>query len=134
MRFEMFQINDYQAWGRLVKSWVKDPALQPKSLANFKTEVLKVDPSAKFPAQYTDLQFMPTSSTDSVLRIRLPPLDLLQLSEDELKTKPYDLPPFYPDLMYNSNLQNDTPPPAPSPVRMVFHDNRVGEYTIKFCG
>jgi hypothetical protein len=137
MRFEMFVVDNYHAWGELVKSWVKDPKSRPGNIDEFRAQVKQADPGGSIPTTYTDLELIPTSSADTILRIRLPPLDLLKASEDALKTDQYDLPDFYKLLMYNSNLKDDTPPPdvpPPEGGRMVFHNNRVGEYTVKFCG
>jgi hypothetical protein len=137
MIFDMFEIKKYDEWGKLVKSWVRGTTPSPKDLADFKAQVLKVDPSATFPARYTDLELVQTSSADPVLRIRLPPLDLLKQAEYDLKNSKYPMPLFYSDLMFDPGLRDDTPPPEDIPLtggRMVFHNHRVGEYTIKFCG
>src|SRR6185295_4979888 len=105
MKFDMFTITDYAAWGVLVKTWANTPALRPKSLDDFKAQVLKADPTAEFPDRYTDLQMPQASSTDPVLRITLPPADLLKEAEDDLKLPAgiYPLPDFYPDRMFNPN-------------------------------
>jgi hypothetical protein len=129
MKFEMFDIEDYQSWGKLVKGWVTDPNSRPKNIDEFKAQVLKADPAAIIPDKYKDVELIPTSSADPILRIRLPPPDLLKEAEDALGAASYPLPDFYPDLMFNPNLTQDDPP-----GRLIFHNHRVGEYTIKFCG
>ena len=139
MRFEMFGVTDYQAWGILVKQWVRNEKPRPNTIKEFIDQVNAAGVGATIPVHYKDVEIIPTSSSDPILRIRIPPLDVLKNAEDALKD-PYDLPLFYKDLMYNPNLKDDTPPPVPPAEpppeggRMIFHNHRVGEYTVKFCG
>jgi hypothetical protein len=129
MKFEMFDILNYDKWGILIKQWAHDSTSRPKDITEFKDQVEKAGVVATYPRDYKTLVFVDTSSTDPTLVIKLPPPDLLDQAEQDLATQDYPLPPFYPDLMRDPSLKNNTPP-----GRLLFHNNRVGEYTIKFCG
>jgi hypothetical protein len=129
MKFEMFDIVNYDSWGDLVKQWVRNEKQRPSSIKEFIEQVNAAGVGATVPAQYTDVEIIPTSSADPILRIRLPPRDLLDQAETDLGTQSYPLPPFYPYHMVKPELKTDD-----KPTRLLFHSKRVGEYTVKFCG
>ncbi|UPK39515.1 hypothetical protein IVB18_21200 [Bradyrhizobium sp. 186] len=129
MKFEMFDVVNYDVWGDLVKKWAHDKSSRPTTVTEFKDQLDKAGVVAKYPRPFTELVFIETSYTDGKLLIKLPPAELIDEAEKDLLGSNYPLPPFYTDDMRDSNLENDTPD-----GRLVFHSKRVGEYTIKFCG
>lgn len=130
MKFEMFDVENYDKWGDLVKKWARDRSSRPTTVAEFQDQLLKADVMAKYPQKFTELVFIETSYDDGKLLIKLPPAELLNEAEKEVQgTSPYPMPPFYASDMKDSTLKNDTPS-----SRLLFHSKRVGEYTIKFCG
>ncbi|HXO69183.1 MAG TPA: hypothetical protein VN838_09500 [Bradyrhizobium sp.] len=129
MKFEMFDIDRYDRWGDLVKKWANDAASRPKGIEDFKTQVKDAGIIALYPYPYSDVEFIAASSADPILRIKLPPKEVLQQAEKGLEDGVYPLPKFYTDQMYDCNLKVDD-----TPTRRLFHSMRVGEYTIKFCG
>ena len=130
MKFEMFDVENYDRWGDLVKKWARDPSSRPTTVAEFKEQLQKADVMAKYPRPFTELVFIESYYDDGKLLIKLPPAELLDEAENEVQgTSPYPMPPFYEGDMKDSSLKTDTPG-----NRLRFHSKRVGEYTIKFCG
>ncbi len=127
MKFEMFDVVNYENWGDLVKKWAREPSTRPANMAEFVDQLDKARVEATFPHEYTDLSFIEASSTSKTLIIKLPPPDLITNAETAVKSGGYQLPDFYGDDMENSALR-------PTTDKLVFHSKRVGEYTIKFCG
>jgi hypothetical protein len=129
MKFEMFDIVNYDNWGNLVKKWARDKTTRPLDVPGFKDQVEKAGVVATYPREFTALVFVDTSSADPVLTVKLPPPDLLDQAEKDLLTQDYPLPQFYKDQMRDASLKDNSPT-----GKLLFHNNRVGEYTIKFCG
>ena len=129
MKFEMFDVDRYDRWGDLVKKWTNDATSRPGGIKEFQQQVKDAGIVANYPYSYSDVELIPTSSADPILRIRLPPPNLLKQAEDDLENNIYPLPKFYVDHMYDPTLKVDD-----QPTRLLFHSKRVGEYTIKFCG
>jgi hypothetical protein len=129
MKFEMFDIENYDRWGDLVKKWARDASSRPNTFEEFKTELERAGVEAKFPRPFHELLFVERSSADTTLTIYLPPPELIKQAEDDLQTQNYPLPQIYPDHMRDPSLKVNT-----VAEKLLFHSKRVGEYTIKFCG
>jgi hypothetical protein len=79
------------------------------------------------PANYTNVVIVQGNPQTMVLR--LPPIDTLQSSEDDLLNGVvYAVPGFYSTLFGGSPI----PPTAPPDI-MKLHANRIGEYTLNVC-
>ena len=130
MQTEMFDIENYDVWGDLVKKWARDKKTRPATIEEFQYQLDEAGVIAKFPNAFTEIIFIESPYENGKLLIKLPPAELLDEAEKELQDAAnYPLPEFYTDDMIDSNLENDTPA-----GRLLFHSKRVGEYTIKFCG
>jgi len=119
-------VTDYQKWGALVKKWVRDPNARPKDLADLRLQCSDAQIGITIPSYLEDLKF--EQPPLNLLLIKLPPAELIEDSENVLKSgSSYDLPLFYEKRFGN-------PPDLPTiKDKLDFHDERVGDYTISLC-
>jgi len=153
--------DDYAKWGKLVKTWATgrnyvDHAMseenpvptqkemppkfpRPTSFEDFVNQCrlagvgLVFDDGSNTPVQPGDGVGLIVAQGDcDVFVLRLPPLEILLEYEARFIAGPYPLPKFYLDLY-------DGTPPANDALdtkveKMMFHAQRVGEYTLNTCG
>jgi hypothetical protein len=131
------QINDYESWGKLVKTWAtgNNTYLQdgqsyplPQDVFELNDQMIKAA-AGMVPASYlkdtTTLTI--TVMDDDILYIQLPPKEVIEKVEQDLQNgRPYPLPAFYigPAL--------DHLPEGPQDC-IDFNHARVGEYSVLFC-
>src|SRR5690349_16249654 len=90
MKFQMFDVENYDRWGELVKKWARDPSSRPANVAEFQDQLLKADVNAKYPEKFTELEFIESYYDDGKLLIKLPPAKLLDEAEQAVQaSSPY---------------------------------------------
>jgi hypothetical protein len=85
------------------------------------------------PAQYQNVVIV-QGSVDTMV-VRLPPMDILQESEDDIIRNGYTDPPsFYQDLYSTKGMPSVGPfMPSGQTDEMKLHANRIGDYTLNSC-
>lgn len=128
MQFELFDVENYDNWGNLIKKWARDKNSRPAegNIQNLIAAMNAANVGATFPQQqFTTFKFVEMKSDATELVIMLPPPDIIDQAEASLANG-YALPPFYEDTFNNAMK-------CPSGLRKVLHSQRVGEYVLKFC-
>jgi len=111
-------VKDYALLGRKVAEWAKDPASRPRTVAEFRKQLLDVDKGATIPDRITGVLFVqPTWDT---LVIRLPTKELIE--ESEANMNPTDAIYMVPEFYKNTSL---------SALELLY--SRIGDYTISEC-
>jgi len=116
---QRLKVLDYREYGKIVVKWAKDPNSRPQTLSEFKDAVKNV---LVVPDTVTENpHYIQWSNTNLI--VRLPAVDLVEESENDLKKSPdhYPLPLFYHDLVSGEVAGLDG-----------FY-YRVGDYTTAQC-
>jgi hypothetical protein len=111
-------VKDHALLGRKVAEWAKDPASRPKTVTEFRQQLLDVDPGATIPDRITGVLFVqPTWDT---LVVRLPTKELIEESERNMSRTPakYKMPDFYSKTSLSA-------------LELLY--SRIGDYTISEC-
>ena len=152
MPVEKVEIKDYEAWGRLVKTWatganylVKDasgkfvdppvPAPaganahpRPTSIDEFKSQAINAGAIANtgaVPASITSIAFV--QGDMSTLVIRLPAPGRIAASEAAIASgDTYELSPIYQAFAFGNTQPNIANP-------LIFNHMSIGDYTIRNC-
>jgi hypothetical protein len=135
---ETIKVQDYERWGKLIKTWATgqsyfkdDPRpipiedlRVPRNLAEFVQQCDNVGVGLTIPEGVKGLTVI--QHTADTVFIRLPPRELLLKKEADLKqgTGTYPFPDFY--------ARNFGVPLSPE-AKMVVHAQRIGDYTISTC-
>jgi hypothetical protein len=136
---ETIKVEDYERWGKLIKTWAtgqsyfKDDPRPipiedlpvPRNLAEFVDQCNKVGVGLTIPDGVKGLTVI--QHTADTLFIRLPPKNLLLTKEAALSqaTGTYPFPAFY---------ERNFGVPLTPEAKLVVHAQRVGDYTISVCG
>ena len=141
MPMERVVVKNFEMWGRLVKTWATGDDYvhdgnsypRPTDLAEFKRQVLQANCQMTIPDRLTKLDMV--QGDDVTLVVRLPPAQMIVDSEHVLAElgsvavgSPYPLPTFYRDawgIQQQVNLS--------ASQLLLFHNERIGEYTINNC-
>ncbi|MEO9190604.1 MAG: hypothetical protein ABI224_11510 [Acetobacteraceae bacterium] len=136
MPMERVAVGNFENWGKLVKTWatgddyVRDGYTYavPTTLHEFKMQVARAKTGLNVPSRITSLSMIP--GDHSTLVIRLPPGEMIKDTEVRLQAlgqakggSVYPLPDFYGDGWVGLSMDE----------LMVFHAERIGEYTINNC-
>jgi hypothetical protein len=118
---------DKKPWGKLIKAWAKGERARPANLAELKSQCVSVGMAEpEIPSFITGLVFV--QNDRHILTIRLPPKELIEAGESELREDPnavYPLPRFYADFFRD-------PPPA-GEEKIDLQAARIGEYSVNSC-
>ena len=141
MPLDRVTVGDFAAWGRLVKTWATghDYLMDghayplPRNIDEFKAQVKQAGCRMTIPARLTKLDIV--QGDDSTLVVRLPPGQMVLESEQKLAAMgnhnggaAYPMPAFY------YSAWPDHPPIKFDGARLqLFHNERIGEYTINNC-
>jgi hypothetical protein len=136
---DRMKVVNWERWGDLVKAWTTGRPHRtsgkvyavPRTLDELKRQCRELTIGLKLPKHVTDLVVY--SHEKSTMVLRLPPKDLVEASEKELRGRspsPYDLPPFYADAL---GVSGQTPQFANEKEALDFHARRIGDYTISNC-
>lgn len=121
------RVTDYEAFGKLIKKWVKGQEPVPKSLDDFKAQAAAHNVGLVVPNNYKGL--VVTHRTADVVNLVLPVASMVIDTEVELEQGgAYPLPPFYDDL-YQSE-----PPAMGKQEKLALHAKRIADYTTGQCG
>ncbi|MBL8835966.1 MAG: hypothetical protein JNL66_06950 [Alphaproteobacteria bacterium] len=140
-RIERIEITNFEAWGKLVKSWATgknyfapkkykggDSLPVPGTLQELKQQCSWANVGIKIPERVKAVQFV--QSNLETLLLRLPQPDMVRESEQAIQERPdgYPLPDFY------SEVFGAAEPHLTKENVLKFHAWRVGDYTIAQCG
>lgn len=135
---EKFSVGNILLWGKLVKMWSTGKAYdevpvmpQPRSLAELKRQMDKVELEYKMPEHITGLVVV--NYTREALVLRVPEKSLVEDAEKFLKDKRSD----YPELeIYKLFEQYEDPATGKikKEHKLDFHAARLGDYTLAHCG
>jgi hypothetical protein len=130
-----FDVSDFVAWGKLVKSWAtgenrfdnsQPPPPLPRSIEELQEQCEGFGFKIAFAPWVQGL--VVTQYGKETLFLRLPPKDLIERGETIVaERRSYHLPDFYRQIFGATS----TPPDVPG--RLAAHDARIGEYTINSC-
>jgi hypothetical protein len=128
MATSLIQVNDYDAWGELVRSWAMETAPPPTTLDDLKSQCRAAGIDISIPSfiDKMDVVRMPKNT----LLLRLPAKETVTLVEQELRAPgaKYPVPAYY-DIAYGHVLS------VPDPdKRVALQTCRIGEYSISMCG
>lgn len=129
MKFDLFDIQNYNAFGELIKIWAQDKNTRPPdgALAVLATALNNAQVGASFAGRnYTKFRIIDQPTTPDELVLIIPPTGVLVSAEQDVTNNGYQLPDFYKDTF-------NTPLNVPEAERKPFHSRRIGEYTMKFC-
>ena len=126
MALERMVVTNHERWGNLVKTWstgknyLEDDNEYPipESVDEFKEQLAKAQVFMTVPDRYTQIKFV-AQEMDTIV-VRLP-----RLSQPG---STYPIPPFY------KRLFNGMDPVIPEDEKFRVHAERIGDYTISFCG
>ena len=123
----MFRVNDFEAWGNLVKRWSKGTQKWPKTIQELQDQCDAVGAGAVI-KDFKTLTLVQAKSDDELL-LRVPPTKFLVESEKNLKAgATYAIPGFY-----NRLFGSDEGPQIPTEQNMRVHAERIGDYTMAVC-
>ncbi|MBY0332502.1 MAG: hypothetical protein K2X49_17750 [Acetobacteraceae bacterium] len=134
---DRMKVVNWERWGDLVKTWTTGRPHRannkeykvPRTLEELKAQCLDLDIGLKLPRHVTSLVVYTHEKGTMVLR--LPPRDLVEASEEQLKAgAAYDLPPFYASAL---GVAGQVPQLGDEKALMDFHARRIGDYTISNC-
>jgi hypothetical protein len=126
-------VHDWEKWGQLIKTWVKNPNTRPLGLQELKAQVEGPANIATVPDNITDLLFMPLPDAENVLVIWLPTKKVVEDTENRIRAGEFD-PDKYPlPSFYKETFGEDCVKRLTSEKFEKFNAERVGEYTIQEC-
>lgn len=132
---ERVTIEDYEAFGKLVKCWSTGDKKYfkgkvypvPKNLAEFVQQCADAGVGLKLPKSITG--FSISMFDNSTLYMRVPPKERVLASEAVIaEGGDYSLPYFYGDIAFGG-----AQPKVAQGDKMKFHASRIGDYTISYC-
>jgi len=140
-------VTNFDNWGKLIKSWSTGtnrfgrrfpgnesvpldntaPIPRPTSIAELVAQCSWANVGITIPPTVVGLEFI--EPNPSILKLRLPPGQMIQESETAIRANPqgYPLPKFY-DRFYDKTLVF-----VETATALDFHDHRIGDYTISNC-
>jgi hypothetical protein len=127
-------INDWLAWGNLIKTWAtgqsyfRDGKIYPKpaTLNELKDQLAQTG-AGSVPDWVKSFELVEWS--EEKLVIELPPRKMVLEAEARLEPgAPYPLPSFYQDIFGDIRAFGDMD------QYKAFHAMRIGEYTVNTCG
>lgn len=133
MKMSRIVINDWLAWGNLLKTWTTGRAYfsgklypRPKTLDELKAQLIESG-AGSIPDWVVDFELVEWN--EERLLIQLPSRVTILNAEALLRAgKPYPLPAFY------SNAIGELPALDELNARLAFHTMRIGEQTINTFG
>ena len=131
MKFDMFDVVNYDRLGELLREWAKNEASRPPpgDIKDLEAAMNKAGVEVSFANhKYKTFEFITaTKPGDTVLKIVLPPTEIIEAAATDLAKQDYQLPLFYADTF--PGLAK-----VPGPMRETFHMQRIAEYVMKWCG
>ncbi len=127
-------IDDWLAWGNLIKTWSTGQSYfpdgkiynKPTTLDELKDQLAQTG-AGSLPAWVQTFQFVEWKEDNLV--IELPPGKMVKDAEAQLKPgTPYPLPSFYQNIFGAIRAFDDME------QHKAFHAMRIGEYTVNTCG
>ncbi len=126
MPIQRVELNDYEAYGNLVKQWARNPETRPCDLAEFTDQVTAANVGMVIPKRITKIRFVDQQEDTLLVAVPLP-----QMVEDSeakiLAGADYEVPDFYEDVAYHASLEID---PG---KELTFHASRIGDYITSQC-
>ena len=126
---DMYDIVNYEKWGMLLKTWAEKPASRPPEgpIVELEKAMNLAGVGVSFAGRnYKSFKFQENPTTDDVLVIVMPPIQVIQEVEAELNNNDYQFPKFYKDLFGELAV--------PEAQRKTFHTQRIAEYVMRWCG
>jgi hypothetical protein len=131
MQMQRLRIDDYENWGKLVKTWAtgNNTYLQdgnsypiPQDLGQLRDQMAMAG-AGMVPITDTEPTIQFVTMDENTLLIQLPPKQIIEDIESQLqKGVPYPLPAFYQSTV-GGQIRDS----------LKFNHERVGEYTVLFC-
>lgn len=132
---DRMMIEDYEAFGKLVKCWSTGDKKYfkgkvypvPKNLAEFVQQCADAGVGLSLPKHITG--FSISMFDHSTLYLRVPPKERVLESEAKIAAGgDYNVPYFYGDIAFGG-----AQPTVAQKDKMKFHASRIGDYTISYC-
>jgi len=125
MTFEKLEVVNYKAFGEKVKAWSKGADPLPATLEEFSSQLARANVGAKIPSQLKYVKFV--QDDEETLTVRLPCKATLEWFEKRLVGQggSYPLPAFY-ERAFEAKPKIDSV--------LDFQAERIGDYSIGFCG
>lgn len=120
-------VNDYEAFGELVKKWVRGEVPHPTEISELKDQAADHGVGITIPDNYKHLEVIHRDLT--TFRLVLPDPSLVKATEAAIGAGgEYPLPPFY-DALYGIR-----PRRMDQKEMMSLHARRIADYTLGQCG
>lgn len=137
MSIDTFRPSSDILWGKLVKTWAtgvnqfdktKPPIPRPTTLDELRATCASLGITLDIPARTTFKHIDWHQARADALSIRLPPKELVETFEAELRNGTnYAIPQFYNDF-YNAQLSI-----TDAEERVDFQAARIGDYAVGMC-
>jgi len=126
MPMERISMDDYSAYGNLIKKWAKDPSTRPTNLDEFKQQVADAGVGMNIPDRLTSLRII--DQKEDILTVVIPLRQMIEDSEALFASGgAYRLPDFYEDTAFHAA------PDVADSDKLKFHSSRIGDYTTGQC-
>jgi hypothetical protein len=136
MVLERMVVTNHERWGNLVKTWATghnyleddNEYPLPETMDEFKEQLAKAQVFMTVPEHFKQIKFV-AQELDTIV-LRLPPKVAIADFAEQLSQPgaTYPIPPFY------KRLFNGIDPVIPEDEKSRVQAERIGDYTISFCG
>jgi hypothetical protein len=125
MSVRQIDITDWEAYGNKVKAWAKGIAPRPATVEELAEQLEAANVGATIHEGFERLEFV--QEDEHTLIIKLPPKSVLEAQEAAFRDHQgsYPLASYYARVFGTEPKIDDT---------LAFQAERIGDYTISFCG